>query len=98
MVQLISEQATSVSLALVVMWFYNKLVADFLTERKEMIEAIRAERKEWLATSEKYLGELFVLGRHNTDALTAMRAEVHALKNKLTELMLSRGERGTERP
>jgi hypothetical protein len=97
-VQLISEQATSVSLALVVMWFYNKLVIDFLTERKEMIEAIRLERKEWLATSERYLNELFTIGRQNIDALGAMKAETHALRNKLTEFMLSRGQRDHDKP
>lgn len=91
-VQLVSEQATSVSLAIVIMWFYNKLVQDILIERKEMIEEIKAERKEWLAQTDRYLNQLFDVTFKSTDTMAKIGAEVHALRGKLTEFMLTLGK------
>jgi hypothetical protein len=75
-----------------VMWFYNKLVIDFLSERKEMIEALRAERKEWLTQSSVYLGQLFETHRSNAQALTEVRGEMHNLRNKIHELLIEKGK------
>ncbi len=92
-VELLSEKTVSVALAIVVMYFYNKLVIDFLQERKEMIEALRTERREWLASSTKYLETLFEVSRTSTEAIALLRSEMHSLKSRITELMLQ-GRKG----
>ena len=88
----ISEQTTSIALAIVVMWFYNKLVIDFLSERKEMIEALRTERKEWLAQADRYLVQLFEVNRIGAQSLTEVRSEIHQLRNRLQELLVEKGK------
>lgn len=88
----ISEQTTSVALAVVIMWFYNKLVLDFLAERKEMIDALRTERKEWIMKSDLYLNQLFEINRQSVEGLSLVRSEMHALKGRVTELLLSFGK------
>ena len=89
---LLSEQVTPISLAIVIMWFYNKLVIDFLSERKEMIEALRTERKEWLAQNDRYLLQLFDTSSKNVEALQTVRNEVHSLRSTITEVMLRQGK------
>lgn len=83
----LSEQTTSVALALTIMWFYNKMVLDFLSERKELIEELRQERQEWLNQSQNNINRLFEIEHRNTDALTAMRIEVHNLKGEIQKFI-----------
>lgn len=85
----ISEQTTAIALALTIMWFYNKLVQDILLERKEWRDSIVAERKEWQSKSDTYINQLFEMNRQTIEAMTTNRMEMHALKNKITELLLS---------
>ena len=87
-VQLISEQTPAVALAIIVLWFYNRLTLDFLRERKEMLEALRAERKEWMDDERQRNHQLLDAYRAAIEAISSMRAEMHALKGKITEFML----------
>lgn len=87
---LITEQTAPIALAVVVMYYYNRLVVDVLKERKDMVEAIRAERKEWIETNNGNLQQMFLLIRTNSDSLNLISSNVHSLKNEITKYMLNR--------
>lgn len=87
----ISGQSPGIALAIVCMFFYNRLVLDFLRERKEMIENVRAERKEWVETLRESNRQYNELMRLSVEAMTYMKSEMHALRNKLTDAMLQWG-------
>jgi vacuolar-type H+-ATPase subunit E/Vma4 len=70
------------------MYFYNRLVLDFLRERKEMVEQVRLERKEWVDTLRENNRQYNELLRLAVEAMTYTKSEMHALKSKLTEAML----------
>lgn len=86
--EVISEKTTAIALALTVMYFYNKLVSDVLLERKELLEILRNERKEWLETSHSHMETLFTLVQGNVESMVGFRSEIHALRNRLTEIYL----------
>lgn len=90
---LLSEQTVSVALALSIMWFYNKLVTDTLTDRRELIESIRSDRKEWLDESDVYIKTLFDISNRNTQTMTELRMELHALKGEIQKFIFSSTER-----
>lgn len=87
-VALLSEKTVAVALAIVVMWFYNRHVEDMLEERKAWNELIRAERKEWLATADRYLVQAFEMNRNTVLSITEIKGEMHSLRSKTGELML----------
>lgn len=87
-VALLSEKTVAVALAIVVMWFYNRHVEDMLEERKAWNELVRTERKEWLATADRYLAQAFELNRSTVLAITEVKSEMHHLRGKVGELMV----------
>jgi len=95
--KLLSEQTVSVSLAIAVLWFYNKLVVDYLDERKQILEILRLERKEWLEKEQNFLDKLFKLNAESTAAIIDNKAEIQALRGKINEFMLKEElKKGTE--
>lgn len=86
-IALLSEKTVAIALATLVMWFYNRHVDDMLLERKVWNELVRAERKEWLDTADRYLLQVFELNKSSIIALTENKAEMHNLRGKLGELM-----------
>lgn len=86
-VQLISEQTPAVALAIIVLWFYNRLTLDYLRERKDFLETLRTERREWLDGERQRNQQLLDAYRAAIEAIAAMRAEMHALRNKVQEFM-----------
>jgi hypothetical protein len=61
----------------------------YLEERKEMINQVIAERKEWNARLESLLDRYDARIQAAITAMEKMTAESHALRNKLTEFLLS---------
>lgn len=94
-ISLISDQVTPVSLAIVIMWFYNKLVIDFLGERKEMIDSLRAERKEWIAQSDRNLAQMFETNNKYSESFVTVKNEIHTLHVKINDLVLLHTHKGS---
>lgn len=86
--QLISEQTPAVALAIVIWYFSNRDILRFLQERREMIEALRLERKEWIETIRQVTTHYEERMASATEARVAQASELHALKGKITELIL----------
>lgn len=84
---LLSEQTVSVALSIAIMWFYNKLVVDTLSERRELIEGIRAERKETLAEVNGYIKILLDKNEQSTKAITDMNNQMHALRGDIQKFI-----------
>jgi len=88
LLQLISEQTPAVALAITIWYFSNRDILRFLQERREMIEALRLERQEWTATLRQVTTQYEERMRTSTEARVAQTAELHALKSRMTELIL----------
>lgn len=95
-VQLISEQTPAVALAITIWFFSNREILRLLQERREIIEALRLERKEWNDALQKITERYDNRQREATEAKMNMASEMHALKNKVTEWMLGQGYRGRQ--
>lgn len=69
------------------LYLYNTMALRYLEERKEMIQNIVAERKEWNESMRLLNSQYMDLQRLMIESITKMGGEMHALRNKLTEFM-----------
>lgn len=90
--EIISEKTTAIALAIVVMYFYNKLVSDVLVERKNIIEALRIERQEWIKTSSHHIETLFEMNRTMAQTAAEGIAAIHMLRNDIARVVLGKGK------
>lgn len=88
LLQLISGQTPAVALAIVIWYFSNRDILRFLQERREMIEALRLERQEWLTAMRQITTQYEERTQAATETRVANTAELHALKSRMTELIL----------
>ena len=72
----------------IVFYFYQQLSIRVLQERKELAEAIKAERKEWLEERKIMLERQFSLDERMVTELSNTRGENHAGRGRLTEFIL----------
>jgi hypothetical protein len=87
--QAIGNLSPGVAVGVVCLYLYNLMALKYLEERKEMIQALTGERKEWTDTL-KLLNQQYVdLLKLAVEAMTVSKGENHALRGKLTEFMLS---------
>lgn len=87
-IQSIFLQSPALALALFIWYYSNRDILRILQERREMIEALRLERKEWLATLQQVMADYRVDSRSLLTASEGVKAEMHALRGKMTELIL----------
>lgn len=66
----------------------EEIIASLATDRKELIAAQNAERKEWQETQRATIERQFTLGERIATALEAARAESHAFRNKVQEVLM----------
>lgn len=71
-----------------VIYYSNQNTLKWMAERKEIAEAVLAERKEWLAERRDILERQFNLGERLATEMAATRSENHAMRGKLTEFMV----------
>lgn len=71
------------------LYLYNTMALRYLEERKEMIQNIVAERKEWNESMRLLNSQYMDLQRLMIESVTKMGGEMHALRNKLTEFMMA---------
>ena len=96
LLQLLSEQTPAVALAITIWFFSNREILRLLQERREIIEALRLERREQSEALQKIAERYDNRQREATEAKMTIAAEMHALKNKLTEWMLNEGRRSKQ--
>ena len=88
LLQLISEQTPAVALAITIWFFSNRDTLRFLQERREMIEALRLERKEWNEELRLITERYDARQREATESKMLIQAEMHSLKGQITALIL----------
>ena len=96
LIELISEQTPAVALCIVILFYYNRDSLRYLEERREMIETLRNERREWIEATRVLNQQYNDLLRTSVEAMSKMAAEMHALRGKLTEWMLGRNAGGND--
>lgn len=79
-----SPPAIAVALSI---YFYNLMAQKYLDERKEMLQTLLAERKEEHEKLERLLDRYDNRVIAITDELARSRAEDHALRGKMQELL-----------
>jgi len=89
-ISLITDKTASIALAVVVMYYYNQLVTDVMKERKEMIESLRNDRREWLTAADGYLQQTFLLIRTSSESLSAVSSQLNALKGEIAKYFLDK--------
>ena len=99
--QVLSNLSPGVAVGALIAYFYNTTTVKYLDERKEMIEAMAVERREWTTElqrlSDRYDARLI----QAVEAIANINNQMHALRGKLTEFMLtgkmpSRGSSGND--
>lgn len=86
--QALFAQSPAVALALLIWWYGNRDILRLLQERREIIEALRVERKEWMDALRQVLADYRTDSRASVETKANLAAELHSLKGKVTELLL----------
>lgn len=87
--QAIGNLSPGVAVGVLCLYFYNQVTIKYLDERKEMLQNQAIERKEWNEALRQLNQQHYDLQRLAIESMTKMGAEMHALRNKLTEIMAS---------
>lgn len=87
-IQALFSQSPALALALFIWYYSNRDILRLLQERRDIIEALRVERKEWLDTLRIMLADYRNDSRASLEAKVAIQAELHALRGKMTDLIL----------
>jgi hypothetical protein len=86
---IIGNLSPGVAVGVLCLYLYNTMALRYLEERKEMLQNMMVERKEWNESLRLLNTEYRDLQRLVIEAMTSTRGEMHALRNKLTEFMVS---------
>lgn len=79
---------TTLVLPALLLWLWNQATLKWMAERKELAEAIAAERKEWLQERRDMLERQFTLDERLVTELAQTRGENHAMRGELTKFIL----------
>lgn len=88
LINLLTGQPAAVALAILAMYWLNKNTLDFAREKRELLEIIRAERKEWQDTSREDRREVIDISRASIETDKDVKHELHALRQPLTDIRL----------
>lgn len=83
----ISNLSPGLAFGVVCLYFYNLMALRYLEERKEMLQAMAAERKEWNEALKQLNQQSVELLRAAVEAMTNMKNEGHALRGKIQEFI-----------
>lgn len=102
-INLLTGQPAAVALAILALYWLNRNTLEFAREKREIIEIIRLERKEWLDEARETRRELLDMQRASIEAEKAASHELHTLRGAITTIglnvqqLLGRDERQTPR-
>lgn len=91
--QAIGNLSPGVAVGALCLYFYNQITLKYLDERKEIIAALAAERREWVANLERITNRYDERLVAVTEVAANVQNQLHALRGKLTEFMLTRGDK-----
>lgn len=86
---MLSNLSPGVAVGAVIAYFNNIMTLKYLDERKEMIEAMAAERREWTTELQRLTDRYDARLAAVIEAVADMKIQLHALRGKLTEFMLT---------
>lgn len=86
---MLSNLSPGVAVGAVIAYFNNVMTLKYLDERKEMIEAQAAERREWTTDLQRLSDRYDTRLAQAIEAISDMKSQMHALRGKLTEFMLT---------
>ena len=87
LISLLTGQPAAVALAILAMYWLNRNTLEFAREKREMLEIIRAERKEWLDQARADRAELTSLQRASIETDVQVKNELNALRSQLAPLV-----------
>lgn len=87
LINLLTGQPAAVALAILAMYWLNRNTLEFAREKRELLEIIRAERKEWLDQARADRTELIALQRSCIETDAQVKNELHSLRNQLTPIV-----------
>jgi hypothetical protein len=89
LINLLTGQPAAVALAILALYWLNRNTLEFVREKRELIEIIRSERKEWLDEAREVRRELLDIQRASIEAEKAMGHELHTLRSAVTAIGLN---------
>lgn len=89
--QFIGESSPGVAVAVLCLYFYNVLTVRYLDERKDMLQGLAAERKEWNDKLERLLDRYDLRTTEFAAVGRDMINQIHGLKGELQKWMLNEG-------
>lgn len=87
LLNLLTGQPAAVALAILAMYWLNRNTLEFAREKKELLDIVRAERKEWLEQAREDRRELIDVQRASIEADAEVKRELHALRNQLATIV-----------
>jgi hypothetical protein len=85
--QTIGGLSPGVAVGVVCLFFYNQLTLKYLEERREMLQTLATERKEWNDALQRMIDRYDARSQATIVAMEKMAAEMHALRGRLQEFM-----------
>lgn len=89
LINLLTGQPAAVALAILALYWLNRNTLDFAREKREFIEIIRLERKEWLDEAREVRRELLDMQRASIEADKEVDHELHTLRDAITAVGLN---------
>lgn len=86
--QALLGQSPALALAFFIWYMSNKDLLRLLQERREMLDALRVDAKELQETLKQVAGDYRAELRAASESKVAVQGELHALRNKIAELIL----------
>lgn len=88
LISLLTGQPAAVALAILAVYWLNRNTLEFAREKRELLEIIRAERKEWIDQAREDRRELLEIQRSSIEADKTVAHELHTLRQPLTSIGL----------
>lgn len=89
LINLLTGQPAAVALAILALYWLNRNTLEFAREKREIIEIIRLERKEWLEEARDVRRELLDMQRASVEADKEVDHELHTLRDAITAISLN---------
>lgn len=89
LITLLTGQPAAVALAILAMYWLNRNTLEFAREKREIIEIVRAERKEWLDEARAVRDKLLDMQRSSIEADKEVDNEIHNLRGAIATVSLN---------
>lgn len=87
----IGSLSPGVAVGVLCLFFYNQLTVKYLDERKEMLQGLANERKEWNDKLERLLDRYDLRAIESATVGRDITNQLHGLKGEIQKWMLNEG-------